>query len=73
MRTLTEPLSGLGYRDYVKQLAVAAGIDPVDEAMVTRLDKKRKRTVSNKHFVHAHDGCTRRANKTRHHAHDPGK
>jgi transposase len=55
MRTLTERLSGKAYRDYVKQLAEAEGVDPKDEAAVTRFDKKRKKKVSNEDFKHPHD------------------
>ena len=55
MRTLTHRLSGEAYRDYVKQLAGEAGVDPNDEAAVTRFDRKRKKRVSNDEFTHPHD------------------
>jgi transposase len=55
MRTLTHRLTGDAYRDYVKQLAEAAGVDSGDEAAVTRFDKKRKKRVSNDDFTHPHD------------------
>lgn len=55
MRALTHRLSGEAYRDYVKQLAEAAGVDTEDEAAVTRFDKKRKKKVSNDDFTHPHD------------------
>jgi transposase len=55
MRTLTHRLTGEAYRDYVKQLAEAAGVDPEDEAAVTRFDKTRKKRVSNDDFTHPHD------------------
>lgn len=55
MRTLTHRLSGEAYRDYVKQLAGEAGVDPDDEAAVTRFDRKRKKRVSNDEFTHPHD------------------
>jgi len=55
MRTLTHRLSGAAYRDYIKQLAEAAGVDAQDEAAVTRFDKKRNKKVSNDDFEHPHD------------------
>ena len=55
MRTLEHRLTGEAYRDYVKQLAAQAGVDPDDDAAVTRFDRKRDKRVSNADFVHRHD------------------
>ena len=44
------------YRDYVKNLAKEAGIDPEDPAAVARFDRNRKdRKTSNKEWYNPHD------------------
>lgn len=55
MRSLVDKLSGTAYRDYVKQLAREAGIDPEDEAAVTRFDRKRPKKTSNDEWHNPHD------------------
>lgn len=56
MRNLRNRISGEKYRIYVKKLAKEAGIDPKDEAAVSRFDRKRKdRKTSNDEWENPHD------------------
>jgi len=56
MRSLRNRITGEKYRDYVKRLAKEAGIDPADEAAVSRFDRKRKgRKTSNKEWKNPFD------------------
>ena len=56
LRSLQHRLTGDTYREYVKKLAAAAGIDPTDAAAVNRFDRKRKgRKTSNDDWQNRHD------------------
>ena len=56
MRSLKNRITGEKYRDYVKRLAKKAGIDPDDEAAVSRFDRTRKgRKTSNKEWENPFD------------------
>ncbi len=56
LRALESRLTGETYRDYVKKLAEAAGVDPADAAAVARFDRKRPgRTTSNDEWQNPHD------------------
>jgi transposase len=56
MRNLRNRISGEKYRIYVKKLAKEAGVDPKDEAAVSRFDRKRKgRKTSNDEWENPHD------------------
>jgi hypothetical protein len=56
MRNLRNRFTGEKYRDYVKRLAKEAGIDPDDEAAVSRFDRTRKgRKTSNKEWENPFD------------------
>jgi transposase len=55
MRSIVRRASGESYREYLKQLATAAG-EPSDAAAVQRKDRKRKKKkVSNKDWMSPHD------------------
>ena len=41
--------------EYLRKLAVEAGVDPKDDEAVRRLDRKRKKKTSNKDWVNPHD------------------
>jgi len=56
LRSLEHRLTGERYRQYVKRLAVAAGVDPTDPRAVSAFDRKRKgRTTSNTEWQNPHD------------------
>ena len=56
LRSLAHRLTGAAYREYVAQLAAAAGVDPADPAAVRRFDQKRPgRKTSNQDWVNPHD------------------
>jgi transposase len=55
MRKLKHKITGEKYRAYVKRLAKNEGIDPKDEAAVTRFDRKRKKKTSNEEWENPHD------------------
>lgn len=56
LRSLTHRLTGEKYRQYVKRLAKAAGVDTSDPRAVSTFDRKRKgRTTSNTEWTNPHD------------------
>src|SRR6266567_129415 len=56
LRSLEHRLTGEKYRQYVKRLAKAAGVDTSDPRAVSTFDRKRKgRTTSNKDWQNPHD------------------
>ncbi len=56
LRSLTHRLTGEKYRQYVKRLAKAAGVDPSDPRAVSTFDRKRPgRTTSNDDWQNPHD------------------
>lgn len=56
LRALENRNTGEAYWDYVRRLAVAAGVDGEDAAAVRRFDKKRPgRKTSNKEWVNSYD------------------
>jgi len=56
LRSLEHRLTGERYRQYVKRLAEAAGVDPADPRAVSTFDRKRKgRTTSNEEWQNPHD------------------
>jgi transposase len=56
LRSLEHRLTGEAYREYVKRLAAAAGVDVNDAAAVARFDKKRpERKTSNAEWQNPHD------------------
>jgi transposase len=56
LRSLTHRLTGEKYRQYVKRLAKAAGVDVSDPRAVSAFDRKRKgRTTSNDEWQNPHD------------------
>jgi transposase len=56
LRSLEHRLTGEKYRQYVKRLAKAAGVDTSDPRAVSTFDRKRKgRKTSNKEWQNPHD------------------
>lgn len=56
LRSLEHRLTGERYREYVKRLAAAAGVDPTDPRAVSTFDRKRKgRTTSNAEWQNPHE------------------
>lgn len=56
LRSLEHRLTGEAYREYVKKLAAAAGVDATNAAAVARFDKKRPgRKTSNDEWHNPHD------------------
>jgi transposase len=56
LRSLTHRLTGEKYRQYVKRLAKAAGVDTTDPRAVSTFDRKREgRTTSNDDWQNPHD------------------
>jgi transposase len=56
LRSLTHRLTGEKYRQYVKRLAKAAGVDTADPRAVSTFDRKRPgRTTSNDDWQNPHD------------------
>lgn len=56
LRSLTHRLTGEKYRQYVKRLAKAAGVDVTDPRAVSTFDRKRPgRTTSNTEWQNPHD------------------
>ncbi len=56
LRSLEHRLTGEGYRQYVKRLAAAAGVDTTDPRAVSTFDRKRKgRKTSNAEWQNPHD------------------
>jgi len=56
MKSLRNRMTKEKYRAYIKRLAKNEGVDPDDEAAVSRFDRKRKdRKTSNKEWENPHD------------------
>ena len=55
MKSIVRRDSGESYRDYLRRLAAAAGIDAEDDAAVRQMDRKRKKKTSNQDWVNPHD------------------
>lgn len=56
LRSLEHRLTGEHYRQYVKRLATAAGVDPADPRAVSAFDRKRPgRKTSNAEWQNPHD------------------
>lgn len=56
LRSLEHRLTGERYRQYVKRLAEAAGVDPADPRAVSTFDRKRPgRKTSNEEWQNPHD------------------
>jgi transposase len=56
LRALKHRVTGENYRQYVKRLAKAAGVDTTDPRAVSTFDRKRKgRTTSNAEWQNPHD------------------
>jgi transposase len=56
LRSLRHRLTGAAYRQYVKRLAAAAGVDPTDARAVSAFDRKRPgRRTSNAEWQNPHD------------------
>jgi len=47
--------TGESYTDYVQRLAIAEGVDPEDAAAVRRMDRKRKKKMSNEDWENPND------------------
>src|ERR1700704_3763155 len=47
MKSIVRRDTGESYTDYLKRLAIAEGVDPEDAAAVRRMDRKRKKKMSN--------------------------
>jgi transposase len=76
MRSIVRRDTGAGYQEYLKGLAVAAGIEHPTPEQLARFDRKRKKKTSNDDWTHPHDpdarvtkmkdGRTRLAHKAEH-------
>jgi len=76
LRSIVRRDSGASYEEYVKQLAVAAGVEHPTREQAARFDRKRKKKTSNDDWKHPHDpdaritkmkdGRTRLAHKVEH-------
>ena len=55
MRSIVRRDTGEGYRDYLVGLAQASGIATPTRAALTRLDRRRRKRVSNREWVNPHD------------------
>ncbi|MEM7392070.1 MAG: transposase [Verrucomicrobiota bacterium] len=76
MRSIVQKTSGKTYKAWLKELAEAEGIENPDTTDTTRMDRKRKKKVSNQEWTHPHDpdaqiarmknGTTRVAHKVEH-------
>ena len=55
LRSIVRRETGESYLAYVRKLAKEAGIDPNDDEAVRRMDRKRKKKVSNEDWVNPHD------------------
>jgi transposase len=55
MRSIVRRDTSESYVAYLKKLAEAAGIDPEDGEAVRRMDRKRKKKMSNEDWVNPHD------------------
>lgn len=76
MRSIVRRDSALGYEEYLKGLAAAAGLEQPTREQLARFDRKRKKRMSNLDWEHPHDpdaritkmkdGRTRLAHKVEH-------
>ena len=55
MRSIVRRDTGESYMEYVRRLAVEAGLDGDDDEAVRRMDRKRKKKTSNEEWVNPHD------------------
>jgi len=55
LRSIVRRETGESYLAYVRKLAAEAGIDPNDDEAVRRMDRKRKKKMSNEDWVNPHD------------------
>jgi transposase len=55
MRSIVRRDTSESYVEYLKKLAGQAGINPEDGDAVRRMDRKRKKRISNKDWVNPHD------------------
>ncbi len=56
MKSIVRRDTGEGYREYLKDLAVAEGVDANDAAAIRRMDRKRGKKMSNEDWVSPSDG-----------------
>lgn len=76
MRSIVRRDSGKGYRAYLKELAIEAGLENPTTEQLARFDRKRKKKTSNQDWRHPHDpdariakmkdGRTRMSHKVEH-------
>jgi transposase len=55
MRSIVRRDTGESYMEYLRRLAMEAGIDSSDDDAVRRMDRKRKKKTSNEEWVNPHD------------------
>src|SRR3989441_3449409 len=55
MKSIVRRDTGESYTDYLKRLAIAEGVDPEDAAAVRRMDRKRKKKMSNEDWENPND------------------
>src|SRR5580765_7841457 len=55
MRSIVRRDTGESYMEYLRRLAVEAGLDGADDDAVRRMDRKRKKKTSNDEWVNPHD------------------
>src|ERR1700694_3739143 len=55
MRSIVRRDTGESYMEYLRRLAVEAGLDGADDDAVRRMDRKRKKKTSNEEWVNPHD------------------
>ena len=55
MRSIVRRDTGESYMEYLRRLAVEAGIEGADDEAVRRMDRKRKKRTSNEEWVNPHD------------------
>ena len=59
MRSIVRRDTGASYDEFLEQLARASGVDTPTRDDLARLDRKRKKTTSNKDWAHPHDADAR--------------
>lgn len=59
MKSLVRRDTRIGYDEYLRQLAQAEGIENPSKEQAARLDRKRKKTVSNDDWTNPHDPSAR--------------
>ncbi|MGH8648142.1 MAG: transposase [Burkholderiales bacterium] len=55
MKSIVRRDTGESYREYLRRLAAAAGLDAADEDAVRQMDRKRKKKTSNEDWLNPHD------------------